>query len=86
MIALFTTRSSKRASASSRLAVPMRWASSGSSQKRQSAATSPSVSCLATKRPFSPRRTVSRQPGASVVTIARPIAMASMVERGTPSR
>ena len=39
-----------------------------------------------TRKPFPPSRTVSLQPGTSVVTIGRAIAIASSVESGVPSR
>jgi len=44
------------------------------------------ASFAGTRKPFSPSFTTSRQPGTSVVTIARPTAAASIKDFGSPSR
>ncbi|MNE98109.1 hypothetical protein D3C80_1965820 [compost metagenome] len=54
--------------------------------KRSMAMASSSTARTGTRKPLSPSTTVSRQPGASVVMMARPMAMASSTVRGVPSR
>src|SRR3954451_14735346 len=73
-------------SAISRERRPIRLIRFGSSRNRCSASTKGSTVRGGTRNPFSPSVTVSRQPGASVVMIGRPIAIASSTLRGVPSR
>src|SRR5690606_31151438 len=85
-ITAFTFATSYFASAISRLRAPIAGISAGSSRNRSIAAASGSTVRGGTRNPFSPSTTVSRHPGASVVTTGRPVLIASSTERGVPSR
>ena len=85
-ITRLTMRTSYFSSAIRRLSRPIAEINPGSSTKRAIAWASAPASLTGTRQPFTSCRTVSRQPGASVVTIGRPMAIASKTVRGVPSR
>ncbi len=68
------------------IAAPIVSTSDESLRNRCIAAASSLMLRTGTLNPLTPSRTVSRHPGASVVTTGRPIAIASWVLRGMPSR
>lgn len=80
-----TRSASKTASAIVRLSAAMAASSAGSASISRIAVARACGSRTGTSRPLTPSRTVSRHPRASVVTMARPIDMASSVECGVPS-
>src|SRR5690606_14372823 len=82
----FTLRTSNRSSANLRLSLPIVSIKAGSLINRSIAPTNASTSRGGTRKPLTPCSTVSRHPGASVVMTGRPMAIASCVLRGTPSR
>src|SRR5690606_24677958 len=69
-----------------RLASAKRATIPGRSASRSMASANGSTVLGSTRYPFTPSTVVSLQPGASVVMMARPVAMASSTERGVPSR
>src|ERR1051325_3550345 len=79
-------RSSNRSSTAARPAEPNRARSAASSSRRPMFAAIPAMSCGSTISPDTPGVTSSGIPPAAVVTTGRPLAIASMITFGMPSR
>lgn len=80
MIVAATSSASNFDSAIARLAAPILAKRDESASMSNIASASAGAFLMGTRRPFTPSCTVSRQPLASVVTMARPMDIASSVE------